>query len=35
MRRRLADRGRIGFEVVDCADRFAGLADWILLHKRV
>lgn len=33
MRRRLADRGRIGFEVVDCADSFAGLVDWILLHK--
>ncbi|MGH6840121.1 MAG: GNAT family N-acetyltransferase, partial [Methylocella sp.] len=33
-RRRLADRGKIGFEVVDCADRFAGLVDWILLHKR-
>jgi len=34
MRRRLADRGRIGFEVVDCPDRFAGLVDWVLLHKR-
>jgi CelD/BcsL family acetyltransferase involved in cellulose biosynthesis len=34
LRRRLADRGRIGFEVVGCADRFAGLVDWVLLHKR-
>lgn len=33
-RRRLADRGRIGFEVVDCVDRCAGLIDWILLQKR-
>lgn len=34
MRRRLADRGKIGFEVVDSVDRFDGLVDWILLHKR-
>jgi CelD/BcsL family acetyltransferase involved in cellulose biosynthesis len=33
-RRRLAERGKIGFEVVDCADRFDGLVDWVLLHKR-
>jgi CelD/BcsL family acetyltransferase involved in cellulose biosynthesis len=32
--RRLADRGKIGFEVVDCVNRFDGLVDWILLHKR-
>ncbi|MGH6840362.1 MAG: GNAT family N-acetyltransferase, partial [Methylocella sp.] len=33
-RRRLADHGKIGFEVVDCADRFAEQVDWVLLHKR-
>jgi CelD/BcsL family acetyltransferase involved in cellulose biosynthesis len=33
-RRRLADRGRINFEVVESADRFAALVDWILPHKR-
>lgn len=34
-RRRLADSGKVVFEIVDCPDHFAELLDWVLTRKRV